>query len=108
MWLYLLIKNIASANNEKKPNPIIKSQSEKITPEFIEKEWLKFCNGKKASYYPMLFGKGRIYNKLNRILKNKLADKLIGKRKKMTTMNLIRCDAHKEVVTTLLEKDYEK
>lgn len=84
----------------------IKSESEKITPEFIEKEWLKFCNGKKASYYPMLFGKGRIYNKLNRILKNKLADKLIGKRKKMTTMNLIRCDAHREVVTTVLEKDY--
>lgn len=85
----------------------IKKESDKINSEFIENEWQKFCNGKKASYYPMLFGKGRIYNKLNRILKNKLVDKLIGKGKKKTTMNLIRCDAHREVVTTILEKEYK-
>ncbi|MBE7089402.1 MAG: CapA family protein [Clostridiales bacterium] len=86
----------------------IKELSDKMTDEFIELEWQKFCKAKQANYYPMVFGKGRIYNKLNRMLKNKLADKFIGKKKKMTTMNLIRCDAHREVVTTLLENDYDK
>ena len=55
----------------------------------------------------MLYGKGRIFNKANRITKNKLFNVIFSKKKKMTTMNLIRCDAHNEVVKTLLEKDYK-
>lgn len=85
----------------------IENLSKNFTDEFLNKEWKKFCEEKQALYYPMLFGKGRIYNKLNRIMKNKLFNTLISKKKKMTTMNLIRCDAHNEVVETILEKDYD-
>ena len=81
--------------------------SKNWTMEFIEGEWEKFCVNKQALYYPLLYGKGRIYNKCNRWAKNKLFNILINKKKKMTTMNLIRCDAHNEVVKTLLEKDFE-
>lgn len=75
--------------------------------EFLEEKFKEFCEKKKALYYPMLYGKGRIFNKANRITKNKLFNVLFNKKKKMTTMNLIRCDAHNEVVKTLLEKDYK-
>lgn len=85
----------------------LESLSSKLTCDFIETEWEKFCKKKKATYYPMLFGKNRVYNKLNRLFKNKLFNLFTSKHKKMTTMNIIRCDAHNEVVKTLLEKDYK-
>lgn len=97
----------ANENRKKQVLSEIEALSNNWTAEFIEEEWDKFCAEKKALYYPMLYGKNRIYNKINRLTKNKLFDVLTNKKKKMTTMNLIRCDAHSEVVKTLLEKDYE-
>ncbi len=85
----------------------LKNISNNINNEFINNEWESFCNKKKDLYYPMLFGKNRIFNKLNRLFKGKLINLFINKKKKMTTMNLIRCDAHNEVIETLLEKDYK-
>ena len=84
----------------------MKTLSNGWTADFIELEWEKFCSEKKALYYPMLYGKGRVFNKCNRLTKNKLVDLFFNKKKKMVTMNLIRCDSHNEVVTKLLEKDY--
>ena len=77
------------------------------TEEFIESQWEKFVKAKESLYYPMLYGKGRVYNKINRLTKNRVFNLLTGKKKKMTTMNLIRCDAHRELIKTLLERDYE-
>lgn len=71
---------------------------------FLEKEWQKFVEKQQALYLPLLYGKGRILNKLNRIFNNKLMDFLVAKKEKMVTMNLIRCEAHQEVVRTILEK----
>ena len=95
------------ANTKKDIFADVENLSKGWTEEFIEKEWIKFCKKKEALYYPMLYGKNRLFNKFNRFTKNKLFNGLMGKRKKMTTMNLIRCDAHSEVIETLLEKDYE-
>lgn len=98
---------IADGDETEKVLQDIKAQSDKLTDEFINVEWQKFCAQKADLYYPMALGKGRVYNKANRLSKGKLVG-AIGGGKKMTVMNLIRCDAHREVLTTVLEKDYEK
>lgn len=69
----------------------------------IQEMWNQFCNEKAALYLPLLYGKGRVFNKLNRILHNNLIDLFFSKKKKVTTMNLIRCEAHNEVVQTILK-----
>ena len=72
-------------------------------PDYIREKWNVFCCKQEAGYIPELLGWGRIRNKLNRTLKNRLVNILINRHRKMVTMNLIRCDAHREVVQTLLE-----
>lgn len=70
---------------------------------YIKRSWDAFCAKQEAEYYPMLLCWGRVRNKLNRMLGNRLVKHLVRKRKKMVAMNIIRCDAHREVVQTVLE-----
>ena len=70
----------------------------------IKASWNAFVEENKALYYSMLLGKNRVFNKLNRILKNKLIEILYRKRPQMITMNILRCDAHREVLITMLEE----
>lgn len=71
---------------------------------FIIREWKKYVMSQAALNLPLLFGKSRVMNKMNRILDNRIMDCLINKRKKMITMNLLRCEAHHEVIQTILEE----
>lgn len=76
---------------------------------WIRNSWRDFVNSKKTMYYSLLFGKNFIFNKLNKIFGNKLIDFFYGRKTQMITMNLIRCEAHNEFITTMLEdKIYEK
>ena len=70
----------------------------------IKDSWTTFVEENKALYYSMLLGKNRVFNKMNRILKNKLIDIIYRKMKQMITMNILRCDAHREVLITMLEE----
>ena len=69
----------------------------------LKKKWDAFCRTQTPEYLPMLFCWGRVRGKLNRIFKGKPVEYLIGRRKKMIAMNLVRCDAHRDVVQTILE-----
>ena len=69
----------------------------------LKKKWDAFCKTQTPAYLPMLFCWGRVRGKLNRILKGKPIERLIGRKKKMIAMNLVRCDAHRDVVQTILE-----
>lgn len=69
----------------------------------LKKKWDTFCKTQTPEYLPMLFCWGRIRGKLNRIFRGKPVERLIGRRKKMIAMNLVRCDAHRDVVQTILE-----
>ena len=69
----------------------------------LKKKWDAFCKAQEPEYLPMLFCWGRVRGKLNRIFKGKPVERLIGRRKKMIAMNLVRCDAHRDVVQTILE-----
>lgn len=82
----------------------LKRDSENLDdPQYIKTNWDAFCEKQASEYLPTLFCWGRIRNKLNRVLKNKMVDIFVKKRGKMVAMNLVRCDAHREVVQTILE-----
>ncbi|RGV64973.1 CapA family protein [Bacteroides thetaiotaomicron] len=80
-------------------------RSAKITDTaFIEAEWQKFCNEIEPLYLSMLYGHGLQTNRLNRLLRNMLVRLLYSKWQLNVTNNLVRCDAHREVIETLLNK----
>ncbi len=76
--------------------------------EFVAAKWKDFCDKQKSAYLPSLLGWNRIFNKLNRKFNNKLAKVFLSKKKYKTTLNLIRCDAHREVLLTFLEEEMQK
>lgn len=83
-------------------------ESKKISdPVFIQDEWKRFCRKQKSLYLPLLYGMGTNANRINRLTHNRLVDLIFSRRKKNVTHNLIRCDAHREVLETILEEyDY--
>jgi poly-gamma-glutamate capsule biosynthesis protein CapA/YwtB (metallophosphatase superfamily) len=81
--LYLRSKNL---NNEK----------------FIKEAWANFCNKKKEFYFPFLFGFNRYLIHLNRFTKNSIVRLFYSKKRMHTSHNIIRCEAHNEVIQTLL------
>lgn len=72
---------------------------------YLEQEWLKFCKQKEGLYFPFYFGYNRILIHLNRLTKNGLIRLLYPKSKLRTSHNIIRCEAHNEVIQTLLKKE---
>lgn len=73
-----------------------------IDAEYVSSEWAKFCSKQSNLVLPQLLGYNRLLIHLNRITKGKLIDLLFGRRNRMVTQNMIRCEAHKEVVQTIL------
>ena len=86
----------------------IKNRQQQIKEKnFIHNSWNLFCESKKSHYLPLLFGLGRILNKLNRIFKNLIIQLIYSKKRMRITKNILRCEAHNEVIDTIL-KNYEK
>lgn len=75
--------------------------------DYINKKWISYCMTQEALDLPLMFGWSRVFNKLNRMSRNRLAKLFISKKNRMVTMNFIRCDSHNEVVKTILELTYE-
>ena len=87
---------------------LLRKKSQNISNfEFVDQNWIAFCEEKKALYLPYLFGFGRYFIHINRILKNKLIATFYSKRAIRTSQNIIRCEAHKEVIQTIL-KNFDK
>ncbi len=76
--------------------------------DFLEEQWKRFCAKQKDSYLPLAFGWGRCRNKLNCLLHGGLVRLLTSRRTRRTAMNLLRCDAHREVLQTILEQDTQQ
>lgn len=75
---------------------------------FIKKEWSKFCKKSESLNLPLLLGWNRYLIFINRKLNGALVKYLFGRHKKNITHNLIRCEAHNEVINTILSQyDYE-
>ena len=71
---------------------------------FIQNSWEAFCSRKKQSYMPYLLGFNRFLIHFNRITKNGLVFFLFRKKYIRTSSNIIRCEAHNEVIQTILKE----
>lgn len=71
---------------------------------FIQKQWNEFCERQETDYLPLLWGWNVNLIRINRILKNLLVTLFVHKRPRNASHNLVRCDAHREVVETILKK----
>ena len=71
--------------------------------EFLESSWRSFCASKEAGHLPMLLGLGRVINYLNKKTKNKIVSLFFSRKRLRLALNVIRCEAHHEVLKTILE-----
>ena len=84
----------------------MRKDSKKLNDQaWIQGEWFKFCESQKALDMPLLYGWNRLFIKANRILNNRLIQLRYSRKKQRITMNLIRCEAHREVIQTILENE---
>lgn len=86
-------------DNMKKQSSILNDEKS------IQEKWDEFCEKQKGLYLSLALGQGRVFNKLNRIFRNKPIQFLYSKRKLMAVKNLIQCDAHREVVLNILGRE---
>lgn len=85
----------------------LEKESTKLSNEkFLDASWRAFCRKNAPLYLAMTYGFGTNMNRLNRLLRNGVVRLLYGRRELNVTHNIIRCDAHKEVIETIFE-DYE-
>lgn len=97
------------ADNELKTQVLQKLDNNSLKikdSEFINEQWRSFCKRQSSTYLPLLLGWNKFAVRINKILKGSLVNLFIDKNKKRNIMNLIRCDAHREVIQTILEEDF--
>ena len=71
--------------------------------ELLEKKWLEFCDSRKKEYLSSFLSLGKFRKQL---LKNKKLSKLVLKRKRIIPLlNLIRCEAHYDILLNILKKN---
>lgn len=70
----------------------------------VQKEWDKFCASLGKIHLPLLLGWPRILIAINRRTGNSLIKMLYDRLAYNNTHNLIRCEAHREVIDNLLSK----
>lgn len=98
--------DIANEELKRKVLSELYQRSEKVSDKvFLEKSWLEFCNNIESLDIPLLLGWNRYFIFLNRKLKNKLIKLLYSRNKQNITLNLIRCESHYEVITSILNKN---
>lgn len=73
-------------------------------PGFIARSWERFCDAESVNYLPHIFAIGKTLTRANRLLRGWLVRILYTRRRAAITMNIVRCDAHREVVQTVLER----
>lgn len=74
-------------------------------PAFIKEEWLKLCEERKQSYYFNLlprFINNRVLQKVNNYFH--FVEQLFSARHLLRLENMIRCESHREIIETILEK----
>lgn len=92
-------------NHKARFEEMVKDSKKLDDKAFLKQSWMDFSMKKEALNMPLFLGKSITFIRINRILKNLLIKLFVSKRAKMTTMNLLRCDAHREVMQTILEQN---
>lgn len=98
------IKWMTSSENQSLVSEI-EQRSKKVNDvEFIEMSWLQFCLKKESLYLPQYLALNRYFIHLNRWTKNQLVKVLFGKKYLASSHNIMRCEAHNEVIQSILKK----
>ena len=71
-------------------------------PGFVECQWQRFCNEKRHLYLSMALGHGRVFRRLNR--RGHLFRLIYSAKSRSTMENMIRCDAHRNVLETIFDQ----
>lgn len=79
------------------------SSSKLDDQKFLTSQWNAFCSRQADLVIPQLLGYNRWLIHLNRLTKGLLVKIFFTQKKMMVTHNLIRCEAHHEVVKTILK-----
>lgn len=83
----------------------LKMESIKILDKtFINNSWEAFVTEKSKMYIPYLLGFNRFFIHLNRFTLNKFTKLFYSNNKLKTSHNIIRCEAHNEVIQSILKK----
>ena len=98
---------LASSDVTKNVLSKMEEESAKLADDaFLSESWKAFCGKQSHLYLGLLLGFSTNMNRLNRLLRNGLVRMLYNRRELNVSHNIIRCDAHREVIETILE-DYE-
>ena len=71
---------------------------------FVEKQWVAFCRRQESLNLPLLLGWPRLLVVLNRHMGNVLVRLLLSRHRANIVHNLLRCEAHHEVMDTILQR----
>ncbi|MBB3034380.1 CapA family protein [Alteriqipengyuania lutimaris] len=71
---------------------------------WLEQSWNAFCDRLAGNQLPHVLGLGLWPTRLNRVLGGRLVRMLYNRRQRMIAMNVVRCDAHREVALTAFEQ----
>ena len=69
---------------------------------WIEAAWARFCLNQGKNHLPHVLGLGLWLTRLNRLLRGGVVRALFSRNQRMIAMNVVRCDAHREVVLKAL------
>lgn len=73
--------------------------------QFVQAAWSKLCKQLGKNQLPHVLGLGLWLTRINRLLGGGLVKILYTRKQRMTTLNVVRCDAHREVILTSIEQD---
>jgi len=68
--------------------------------DFVEKQWKYFCEKYRYPYFSGLRGHNRLVRGINKLFH--FSDIFYSKNSLLTLQNVIRCEAHREVIETIL------
>ena len=76
-------------------------------PSFVENTWIDYCSNQSNVYYQMMLG-GHLPIKVVRKLFDGFGRKMVplGKRHRLTLLNLLRCESHRDVLESLLSGEF--
>lgn len=82
----------------------LQARSARVQEEgFVEREWRAFCRKQRDLYFSILRGHSRPVRALNRMMH--FTNWLYSRAKLRTLHNVVRCDAHREVLQTILSEE---
>ena len=70
--------------------------------EFVKRSWLEFCNNRRYEYLGYIRGCNKLLNYINKKLH--LTDYLYSKHAHNLMLNTIRCETHREILETVLNR----